>query len=380
MSCSISDCTNPPIPRGKYCEIHRSSKKICVEPNCKKTSRGKTDKCVEHGGGARCVVADCKKSARGKFDKCVEHGGGARCVEPNCKKSSRGKSDKCVEHGGGARCLEPGCKKSTVGKCNKCVVHGGGKRCVEPNCKKGAAGKTDKCKAHGGGSRCVEPNCKKSAVRKSDKCVEHGGGARCVEPNCKKSSAGKSDKCKAHGGGARCPYCIDWIDSRSGSLKYDGYCATCFKRLFPNEPRSTIIHEHTKEIRVRNAITEASQTNELFQGFVHDHPLYTGNCECTHRRRIDHRKLIGNTILAVETDEHAHQGYDEKDEEIRYDDLYMIHSGKWVYIRFNPDITRTQKTDIDDRIDVLLEEMEVQIRRIMLEENHELVEIIKLFY
>ena len=58
----------------------------------------------------------------------------------------------------------------------------------------------------------------------------------------------------------------------------------------------------------------------------------------------------------------------------------MIHSGKWVYIRFNPDMTRTQKTDIDDRIDVLLEEMEAQIQRIMLEENHDLVEIIKLFY
>jgi hypothetical protein len=43
---------------------------------------------------------------------------------------------------------------------------------------------------------------------------------------------------------------------------------------------------------------------------------------------VDHRKLIGNTMLAVETDENAHRGYDEKDEEIRYDDLYMIHSGK----------------------------------------------------
>ena len=227
---------------------------------------------------------------------------------------------------------------------------------------------------------CVEPNCKKSAQGKSDKCIEHGGGARCVEPNCKKSTVGKSDKCVEHGGGARCPHCIDWIDSRSGSVKYDGYCATCFKRIFPDDPRSTIIYEHTREIRVRNAITETSQTNELFQGFIHDRPLYTGNCDCTHRRRIDHRKLMGNTILAVETDEHAHQRYDEKDEEIRYDDLYMIHSGKWVYIRFNPDMTRTQKIDIDDRIDKLLEVMEVQIRRIMSEENHELVEIIKLFY
>ena len=399
------NCTSPHIPRGKYCEEHRSKKKLCIEPNCKKSAQGKSDKCKAHGGGTRCVEPNCKKSAQGKSDKCIEHGGGARCVEPNCKKSAQGKSDKCKAHGGGTRCIEPNCKKSAVGKSDKCVEHGGGARCVEPNCKKSAIGKSDKCVEHGGGARCVEPNCKKSAIGKTDKCIEHGGGARCVEPgckksargksdkcaahgggtrcvepNCKKSAVGKSDKCKAHGGGTRCPHCIDWIDSRSGSVKYDGYCATCFKRIFPDDPRSTIIHEHTKEIRVRNAITETSYINPLFQGFVHDRTLYTGNCDCTHRRRIDHRKLIGNTMFAVETDEYAHQGYDEKDEEIRYDDLYMVHSGKWVYIRFNPDMTRTQKTDIDDRIDKLLEVMEVQIRRIMSEENHELVEIIKLFY
>jgi hypothetical protein len=131
---------------------------------------------------------------------------------------------------------------------------------------------------------------------------------------------------------------------------------------------------------VRNAITKAGCENPLFKGFIHDRPLYTANCDCTHRRRIDHRKMIGNTILAVETDERAHQGYDEKDEEIRYDDLYMIHSGKWVYIRFNPDMTRTQQTDLEDRITRLLDEIENQIQRIEMEENHALVEIIKLFY
>jgi len=85
-------------------------------------------------------------------------------------------------------------------------------------------------------------------------------------------------------------------------------------------------------------------------------------------------------MLAVETDEFAHRSYDEKDEEIRYDDLYMIHSGKWIFIRFNPDITTTQKTDIEDRIGVLLDVMEDQMGRINSEENQELVEIIKLFY
>jgi len=329
MSCCIINCIHPHIPRGKYCEIHRSSKL-----------------CVEHG---------CKKGARNGSDKCKAHGGAIRCVEPGCSKSAQGKTDKCVEHGGGTRCVEPGCKKS-------------------------AAGKTDKCKAHGGGARCIEPGCKKSAQGKTDKCVEHGGGTRCVEPGCKKSARSGSDKCIEHGGGLRCPHCIDWIDSRGGKAKYDNYCATCFKRHFPDDPRSIRIYEHTKEIRVRNAIIEASSTNPLFKGFVHDRSLYTGNCDCTHRRRVDHRKLIGNTILAIETDEFAHRTYDEKDEEIRYDDLYMIHSGKWIYIRFNPDVTRTQQTDIEDRIDVLIHVIEQQIERILSDENIELVEIIKLFY
>jgi hypothetical protein len=70
-------------------------------------------------------------------------------------------------------------------------------------------------------------------------------------------------------------------------LKYDGYCATCFKVIFPTDPRSTKVYRHTKEMLVRNAITETSLTNELFKGFVHDIAMYTGNCDCTHRRRVD---------------------------------------------------------------------------------------------
>ena len=123
---------------------------------------------------------------------------------------------------------------------------------------------------------------------------------------------------------------------------------------------------------VRNTI------NEYFDGFVHDTPLYTGNCDCTHRRRIDHRKLIDNTILAIETDEFGHRGYDKKDEEIRYDDVYMIHSGKWIFIRFNPD-DNVSKIDIRDKLDKLIETIEECTRRIAREENIELVEIIKLY-
>jgi hypothetical protein len=95
------------------------------------------------------------------------------------------------------------------------------------------------------------------------------------------------------------------------------------------------------------------------------------------RRRIDHRKLIGSTLLCIETDEFAHRGYDPLDEEIRYHDLYMVHSGKWIFIRFNPD---GKGVDIEDKLDRLIEEIQNQIERIEMEENTELLEIVKLFY
>ena len=122
---------------------------------------------------------------------------------------------------------------------------------------------------------------------------------------------------------------------------------------------------------VRNAI------NAEFPGFVHDKPLYTGNCDCTHRRRIDHRRLVEGTILAIETDEFGHRGYDPHDEEIRYDDVFMVHSGKWIFVRFNPD---GKGVDLEDKIPVLLEEIHRQTERIELGENDKLVEIIKLYY
>jgi hypothetical protein len=319
----------------------------------------------------RCKVDGCESSSQGKYDFCKKHGGGKRCKKDGCESSARGKSDFCVSHGGGKMCKQDKCESSAQGKTDFCKKHGGGKRCKQYGCESSAIGKTDFCISHGGGNRCVEDGCKSSAQGKTDFCISHGGGKLCKEQGCQSSSQGKTDYCVTHGGGKRCPNCIDWIDSRCGSSKYDGYCATCFKVLFPDDERSKVVYRHTKEIRVRNEI------NCHFEGFIHDKPLYTGNCDCTHRRRIDHRKLIGNTILAIETDEFAHSGYDPLDEEIRYDDLYMVHSGKWIFIRFNPD---GRKVDSEDKLKVLIREIEEQIRRIENEENKSLLEIVKLYY
>ena len=318
-----------------------------------------------------CIEPGCNKGARGGYDKCKAHGGGPHCIEPGCNKSAIGGYDKCIAHGGGPRCIETGCVKSAIGGYDKCKSHGGGTRCIETGCVKSARGGYNKCVAHGGGPRCIEPGCNKSA-QGYDKCKSHGGGTRCIETGCDKAAAGGYNKCITHGGGTRCPNCITWLDSRCGSTRYDGYCATCFKRVFPDDARSKIIYAHTKEIMVRNAI------NSKFTGFVHDTTLYTGGCDCTHRRRIDHRKIIGNTILAIETDEFGHRGYDETDEDVRYDDLYMIHSGKWIFIRFNPD-ANVCKIDIDDKLDTLIETIKDCINRIEQDENLELVEIIKLY-
>jgi len=319
----------------------------------------------------RCKEDGCKNGSVGKTDYCKKHGGGKRCKEDGCKSSAEGKTDFCVSHGGGKRCKEDGCKRGAQRKTDYCVYHGGGKRCKEDGCESSARGKSDFCISHGGGKRCKKDGCKSSAIGKTDYCKKHGGGKRCKEDGCKSSAEGKTDFCSSHGGGKRCPNCIDWIDSRCGSRKYDGYCATCFKIVFPDDERSKVVYRHTKEIRVRNEI------NAHFEGFIHDKPLYTGNCDCTHRRRIDHRKLIGNTILAIETDEFGHSGYDPLDEEIRYDDLYMIHSGKWIFIRFNPD---GGKVDLEDKLEVLVKVIEEQIRRIESEENDGLLEIVKLYY
>ena len=57
--------------------------------------------------------------------------------------------------------------------------------------------------------------------------------------------------------------------------------------------------------------------------------------------------------------------------------FYMIHSGKWVFIRFNPD---RKGIDIADKLDKLVETIEDAIYRIENEQNTGLLEIVKLYY
>ena len=176
-----------------------------------------------------------------------------------------------------------------------------------------------------------------------------------------------SDKCKN-------PDCLN-----CGNIKYRYYCTHCFSNLFPNDPLTLQIRTKSKENYVRDFL------NEHFEGFIHDKPLWTGHCDCSQRRRIDHRSLIGNTLLCIETDENQHKYYDKLDEEIRYDDLYMLHSGKFIFIRFNPDkyINKNGTTVnpyMKKRMDDLYDEINIHIKRIHNDENTELLELHYLFY
>jgi len=179
----------------------------------------------------------------------------------------------------------------------------------------------------------------------------------------------KHDKCKAENCQTR------------ANKKYKYYCANCYQYLFPLDPLTFQIRSKTKEIAVRDFI------NSKFDGFQHDKSLWYNEtaCDCTTKRRIDHRKLINGTLLCIETDENQHKNYSKSDEEARYHDLFIAYGGKFIFIRLNPDKYKDEKGNscnpmLFNRLIVLENEINKQIKRIENEENKELLEVIKLYY
>ena len=162
----------------------------------------------------------------------------------------------------------------------------------------------------------------------------------------------------------------------TGNEYYDGYCTRCFAKLFPNHPKTANIRKNAKELKVVNYILPR------YEDFLHDKLSYPS------RRRIDLRKLIKNTLLCIEIDENQHKYYScysQENEEIRYNDLCRDFSGKYIFIRYNPDKFKDEKgkrrnTKFETRMEVLEKEMKKHILRIEQEENEELLEIHHLFF
>ena len=98
--------------------------------------------------------------------------------------------------------------------------------------------------------------------------------------------------------------------------------------IFPKDLRTADIRKKTKELKVVGHISSK------YDDFYHDKPLFVGGCDCTQRRRID---FIDNTFC-IEIDENQHKFIIRK---TRFDTtIYMGFSGKFIFIRYNPDPKR----------------------------------------
>jgi hypothetical protein len=170
-----------------------------------------------------------------------------------------------------------------------------------------------------------------------------------------------------------CPY-----DNRCKE-KYSNYCTKCFEKNFPDDPRTDLIRKNTHEDTIKRYLfTEFSQ-------FIHNTTIWTGQSDCTCRRRIDFRWLIGNTLLCIEVDEEQHKYREKEDELMRYDDLMMLHGGKFLFIRFNPDMYKDDEgnrknPEMATRLRLLKTTILESIEEIQNEENEELVEVKLLFF
>jgi hypothetical protein len=205
----------------------------------------------------------------------------------------------------------------------------------------------------------------------SQVCKHNKRKARCRD--CDGSGFCKHGKFKQRCGDCNgseiCKNCKDWPDSRLGMKKYDGMCYRCYAHEYPDDPKV-----RTKE---RAEDTVKAYINAHFKDFVHDQRWPTAHCDCTLLRRVDHRRVIGNTLLCVETDEHHHRYYDEDDEEARYHDVLLGWGGKLCFIRFNPD---DEGPPLEERLERLHAEMLRHIGRLERGENSAFLEVWHLYY
>jgi hypothetical protein len=372
----------------------------CIEPGCDKISQnydypnGKGQYCVNHKKHGMinvkiklCNSNNCQKSVAydypgGNGQFCAEHKKEDMidikhplCKEPKCKiinptfNYPNKKGEYCNEHkkDGMINVRNLICKENS---CNKRPSYGLPKKSPEycsEHKKEGMIIRNE--------ILCSELDCIISASfgykdKKPEYCLIHKKAD--MENVIIKKCPGPPG---LQGPDGYCPI------GKCGNPKYNYYCCECFSRAFPNDPRTHLIHKKSEELLIRDFINSSFKE----YNFIHDKPLWLDGCSCLHKRRIDLRTLIDNTILAIEVDEYQYKGNDKNDEEIRYDDLFMLHSGKWIFIRYNPNLYinkngKRQNPHKEKRLRILQDVITDKIRRIKFCENKDLVEIYKLFY
>ena len=308
-----------------------------------------------------CIICSCCEHKKIKRQCLICSG----CIHQ--KRKERCKI--CNKPGSGSICFHNKIVEKCI-ICNSCIHQKRNDRCKI--CLEEKNLKGDFCDHGKIKSNCVECSACDHGKIKS-KCIEcsacdHGKFKR----NC--GICNPAISCKNE-------FCYTTIHNKF-KFKYDEYCARCFCFLFPSDKRTKNINTNSKEITILKYLTKNNFFEINGKDFIHDKTLYTGNCKCNHRRRIDFRILINNTLLCIEVDENQHKSY--KDEEIRYNDLYMVFSGKWIFIRINPDEYKIKNKlynpKFPHRCIKLGNEIKKHIERIKKEENKELLEIHKMFY
>ena len=267
------------------------------------------NQCKECGGVSICIH-DIRMSL------CKICDGSGLCIHNRQK-------GKCRDCGGGCICIH----NKLIYYCREC---GESQICIHNKIK-------DICRECSGSRFCLhnvfKPHCKQ--CNGSQICIHNILKSCCKKCDGSQICMHKKDKtkCPDCDGTKICKSKCDTNCRQIGNKKYNGYCAFCFSNIFPNEPLTTQIRSKSKEIKVINYISTK------YNNFIQDKCLYVdieGGC-CATKRRIDLRKLINNTMLCIEIDVNQHKYYINKDEENRYNDLYMVFSGKYIFIRYNPD-------------------------------------------
>ena len=341
-----------------------------------------------------CSVDGCDKHAyfgdpkTGKRTHCAAHGkplgyvdvSSKRCAIDGCNTRAQfgdpetGKPTHCAAHGKPLGYVDVSSKRCAIDGCNKQPYFG------DPE-----MGMATHCAVHGKPLGLVDVKNKRCAI---DGCNKH--------PVFGDPETGKATHCCQHGTplgyvDVSHPRCRSEHCGTRTSPGYDGYCTDCFRRVFPIDPRTANIRAKTRELTVRDALV-------AWYGdvFIHNTTMHFG-CDCAHRRSIDFRCLVGNTMIAVEVDEGQHKSRDSEDEITRYDDLFMAgHGGKWIYIRFNPDsyVDANGKRikgffdsknvrrpgEMERRLDTLKTCIDTHIDRARNDKNDDLLEIIYLFF
>lgn len=182
------------------------------------------------------------------------------------------------------------------------------------------------------------------------------GGSHICNHNKRRS------ECADCNGSRICRYHNISMCGHLGNPKYDMYCTHCFKNVFTNDARVARIRSKSKEIQWVNALLESPDLPKM--EWIWDKPFYVdfrGGC-CETKRRIDLRCLLGNTMFCVEIDENQHKYYATDYEIMRYNDLFMDFSGRFVFLRVNPDAYRLNGRMVNPHFDTRLQQVMSKIR------------------